>query len=373
MKQILLYVAAMLGSLIAQAQPAVEFHDVTAAITDSVRIVPNFSLGDTRTYLATFTNHYNDQFDESNSAEYRFTVESVDQDHYGIFFYLDKMQYEMPENIPTTQAKMLLDMFQDKGFRFSINRKDLTVDSIFYNEFLDPFKVYLTTAFREMFANKMEPEQMEREIEEGLNGDFLKRTVTELMQAVISPFTEPYGRTLPLGDGQWIEDVVDEDPIIVDDIELPEDSVESFDDWETLPDVAEETEPDSTSEEIDADLLTEFSAAMEQAAPDAQGDEEADDSEVVSCVTDELNNDEELPDSYLQKNHYTTTTRGEDGSIQYTETVIWNMSSTDDEPVWQERYSATLDAQGWPIEITRHIVMMGLTQDVHWQLIQENE
>ena len=116
MKRLLLYVAAiMFGSFIAQAQPAVELHDVTAAITDSVRIVPNFSLGDTRTYLATFTNHYNDQFDESNSAEYRFTVESVDQDHYGIFFYLDKMQYEMPENIPTTQAKMLLDMFQDKG------------------------------------------------------------------------------------------------------------------------------------------------------------------------------------------------------------------------------------------------------------------
>lgn len=342
MKQILLYVATMLGSLIAQAQPAVEFHDVTAAITDSVRIVPNFSLGDTRTYLATFTNHYNDQFDESNSAEYRFTVESVDQDHYGIFFYLDKMQYEMPENIPTTQAKMLLDMFQDKGFRFSINRKDLTVDSIFYNEFLDPFKVYLTTAFREMFANKMEPEQMEREIEEGLNGDFLKRTVTELMQAVISPFTEPYGRTLPLGDGQWIEDVVDEDSIVVDDIELP--------------DVVEETEHDSTSEVVDTDLLAE--------------DEEVDDTEVVNCATDEFNTDEELPDDSFQKIHYSTATRGEDGSIQYTETVIWDIPTYGDDPGWQERYSATLDAQGWPIEITRIIVMMGLTQEVYWQLIR---
>ena len=341
MKQILLYVAIILGSLIAQAQPAVEFHDVTAAITDSVRIVPNFSLGDTRSYLVTSTNRYNDQFDESNSAEYRFTVESVDQDHYGIFFYLDKMQYEMPENIPTTQAKMLLDMFHDKGFRFSINRNDLTVDSIFYTEFLDPFKVYLTTAFREMFADKMEPEQMEREIEEGLNDDFLKSTVSGLMQAMITPFTEPYGRTLPLGDGQWIEDVVDEDTIVVDDIEVPEDTEEYIDDWDT--------------------------------ATDVQGDEEADDSDVVNCATDELNSDEELPDTYLQKIHYTTTTRGEDGSIQYTETVIWNMDIADDEPVWQERYSATLDAQGWPIEITRRIVMMGLTQDVHWQLIQENE
>ena len=233
MKRFILYVAIMFGSLIAQAQPAVEFHDVTAAITDSVRIVPNFSLGDTRSYLVTSTNRYNDQFDESHSAEYRFTVESVDQDYYGIFFFLDKMQYEMPENIPTTQAKMLLDMFHDKGFRFLINRNDLTVDSIFYTEFLDPFKVYLTTAFREMFADKMEPEQMEREIEEGLNDDFLKRTVTELMQAMITPFTEQYGRTLPLGEGQWIEDVVDEDTIVVDDLELPEDSVEYFDDWVT--------------------------------------------------------------------------------------------------------------------------------------------
>ena len=370
MKRILLYVAIMFGSLIAQAQPAVEFHDVTAAITDSVRIVPNFSLGDTRSYLVTSTNRYNDQFDESHSAEYRFTVESVDQDYYGIFFFLDKMQYEMPENIPTTQAKMLLDMFHDKGFRFVINRNDLTVDSIFYTEFLDPFKVYLTTAFREMFADKMEPEQMEREIEEGLNDDFLKRTVTELMQAMITPFTEQYGRTLPLGEGQWIEDVVDEDTIVVDDLELPEDSVENFDDWVTPPDMVEETGPDSTSEEIDADLLAEFNAAMEQAAPDVQGDEEADDSEVVSCATDELNSNEELPDSYLQKIHNTTTTRGEDGSIKYTETVIWKMDIADDEPVWQERYCATLDAQGWPTEITRHIVMMGLTQDVHWQLIQ---
>ena len=53
MKRFILYVAIMFGSLIAQAQPAVESHDVTAAITDSVRIVPNFSLGDSRSYRAT--------------------------------------------------------------------------------------------------------------------------------------------------------------------------------------------------------------------------------------------------------------------------------------------------------------------------------
>ena len=43
MKEFLLFAAFLIGSLAVQAQPAVEFHDVTAAITDSVRIVPKFA------------------------------------------------------------------------------------------------------------------------------------------------------------------------------------------------------------------------------------------------------------------------------------------------------------------------------------------
>ena len=92
MKQILLYVAMLLGSFIAQAQNAVEFHDVTAAITDSVRIVPNFSLGDTRSYRATVKTEM--ARSDSSSVDYHMKVESVDQDHYGMFLTLDNFAYD---------------------------------------------------------------------------------------------------------------------------------------------------------------------------------------------------------------------------------------------------------------------------------------
>ena len=312
MKRILFYVAIMFGSLIAQAQPAVEFHDATAAIGDSVRIVPKFALGDSRSYLVTSTNYYNDQFEGSNSAEYRFTVESVDQDHYGIYLFMDKMQYEMPENILTTQAKMLLDMFHDKGFRFSINRNDLTVDSIFYTEFLDPFKVYLTTAFREMFGDKMEPEQMEREIEEGLNDDFLKRTVTELIQTMITPFTEQYGRTYAMGGSRWIE--ADED--------------------------LENTEV----EDIDTDI------------------------QVEETITEEEG--EEMTDFSMQEVHQAFAHINVDGTFFYQEKISWESLMLDN---WSEHQEASFDANGWPIEITSTITMGNTSTSIHWQLIEKND
>ena len=118
MKRFLFYVAILFGSLIAQAHPAVEFHDVTAAIIDSVRIVPNFSLGDSRSYRATVKTVM--ARSDSSSVDYHMKVESVDSDHYGMFLILDNFVYDQSYY---PDSEQLVEFFGTEGFHFFFNRK----------------------------------------------------------------------------------------------------------------------------------------------------------------------------------------------------------------------------------------------------------
>lgn len=92
--------------------------DAIAQANDSIRIVPNFNVGDSRTYLVTTVNEMKDLYTEVTSVEYRFTVESVDENHYGIYFIAQNMKFEMPKGIPESETRRVLDFFCDKGFTF---------------------------------------------------------------------------------------------------------------------------------------------------------------------------------------------------------------------------------------------------------------
>ena len=186
--------------------------DATAQANDSIRIVPNFNVGDSRTYLVSIVNRFGEQYEEISSVKYHFTVESIDNDHIGMYFIADEMKYEMPQEIPTVEAKMILDFFSNKGFRFSLNRHDLTVDSISASELKEPFKDYLSQFYRQLATQFTDSDQaeIEKHIKEVITDDFLNERMTELLKSMISTFTDQYGYILPLGDGQWIEDVVDE-------------------------------------------------------------------------------------------------------------------------------------------------------------------
>lgn len=138
MKEFLLFAAILIGSLAVQAQPAVEFHDVTAAITDSVRIVPNFSLGDTRSYRATVKTVM--ARSDSSSVDYHMKVESVDSDHYGMFLTLDNFVYD---KLYYPDSEQLVAFFGAEGFHFYFNRHSLKVDSIDYSNLVKPLKEFL--------------------------------------------------------------------------------------------------------------------------------------------------------------------------------------------------------------------------------------
>ena len=204
MKQILLYVAMLLGSFIAQAQNAVEFHDVTAAITDSVRIVPNFSLGDTRSYRATVKTVM--ARSDSSSVDYHMKVESVDSDHYGMFLILDNFVYDQSYY---PDSEQLVEFFGTEGFHFFFNRHSLKVDSIDCSNLVKPLKQYLIKLSAELESHLDLPfEDTLSQIENDRNNG-LYRMASDLLSAIIKTWADQYGRTYAMGGSRWIE--TDED------------------------------------------------------------------------------------------------------------------------------------------------------------------
>ena len=204
MKRILLYLAIMFGSLIAQAQPAVEFHDVTAAITDSVRIVPNFSLGDSRSYRATVKTVM--ARSDSSSVDYHMKVESVDSDHYGMFLTLDNFVYDQSYY---PDSEQLVEFFGNEGFHFYFNRHSLKVDSIDCSNLVKPLKQYLIKLSAELESHLDLPfEDTLSQIENDRNNG-LYRMASDLLSAIIKTWADQYGRTYAMGDSRWIE--TDED------------------------------------------------------------------------------------------------------------------------------------------------------------------
>lgn len=214
MKRILLYVAIMFGSLIAQAQPAVEFHDVTAAITDSVRIVPNFSLGDTRSYRATVKTVM--ARSDSSSVDYHMKVESVDSDHYGMFLTLDNFVYDQSYY---PDSEQLVEFFGNEGFHFYFNRLSLKVDSIDCSNLVKPLKQYLIKLSAELESHLDLPfEDTLSQIENDRNNG-LYRMASDLLSAIIKTWADQYGRTYAMGCSRWIETDEDLEITEVEDID----------------------------------------------------------------------------------------------------------------------------------------------------------
>ena len=214
MKRILLYVAIMFCSLIAQAQPAVEFHDVTAAITDSVRIVPNFSLGDTRSYRATVKTVM--ARSDSSSVDYHMKVESVDSDHYGMFLTLDNFVYDQSYY---PDSEQLVEFFGNEGFHFYFNRLSLKVDSIDCSNLVKPLKQYLIKLSAELESHLDLPfEDTLSQIENDRNNG-LYRMASDLLSAIIKTWADQYGRTYAMGCSRWIETDEDLEITEVEDID----------------------------------------------------------------------------------------------------------------------------------------------------------
>ena len=135
MKKILLFAALILGSLMAPAHSASTLRDVTAAIDDSIRIMPNFALGDTRTYRVTAKTDFGEYKHEVTSMDYHLTVESVDPDYYGLYLVINNYNYN-ESTFPG--AKQLLNFFATEGIRFYYNRHSLKVDSIESSRLVNP-------------------------------------------------------------------------------------------------------------------------------------------------------------------------------------------------------------------------------------------
>jgi len=214
MKRFLFYVAIMFGSLIAQAQPAVEFHDVTAAITDSVRIVPNFSLGDTRSYRATVKTVM--ARSDSSSVDYHMKVESVDSDHYGMFLTFDNFVYDQSYY---PDSEQLVEFFGNEGFHFFFNRLSLKVDSIDCSNLVKPLKQYLIKLSAEFESHLDLPfEDTLSQIENDRNNG-LYRMASDLLSAIIKTWADQYGRTYAMGGSRWIETDEDLEITEVEDID----------------------------------------------------------------------------------------------------------------------------------------------------------
>lgn len=317
MKQLLLFIILTAGLAASQAQSVAVPRDVTVAITDSVRIVPKFNVGDTRTYLVTNTTRLAGDYKDSTSVEYRFTVESVDQDHYAIYFIANNMKYEMPKGIPEAETRMILDFFCDKGFRFFINRYDLTVDSVSGEDLKEPLREYLSKFFGTMLAQEADPTELAQALDEQLTDYFLTERAKELLRSLAATFTDQYGRTYALGGSRWIENY---DEAVED--------VESND----------ETVVQDLDDEMDDDGLTD----------------------------DEY--DEEIPDFSVQRIHQAFAHINEDGSFFYREQIFWDDQMLDN---WYEKSEATFDPKGWPTEILSIVNMGETTVSAHWQLIND--
>ena len=214
MKRFILYVAIMFGSLIAQAQPAVEFHDATAAITDSVRIVPNFSLGDCRSYRATVKTVM--ARSDSSSVDYHMRVESVDRDYYSMFLTLDNFVYDQSYY---PDSEQLVEFFGNEGFHFYFNRLSLKVDSIDCSNLVKPLKQYLIKLSAELESHLDLPfEDTLSQIENDRNNG-LYRMASDLLSAIIKTWADQYGRTYAMGCSRWIETDEDLEITEVEDID----------------------------------------------------------------------------------------------------------------------------------------------------------
>ena len=238
MKRFLLYVAIMLGSLIAQSQPAVEFHDVTAAITDSVRIVPNFSLGDTRSYRATVKTEISESRSDSSSVDYHMKVESVDQDHYGMFLTLDHFAYD---KLYYPDSEQLVAFFGAEGFHFYFNRHSLKVDSIDCSNLVKPLKEFLikvSSGINQALDEDSTQLFIDNELDSGIN-----EMASKLFEDVIKTWADQYGRTYAMGDSRWIETDEDFENIEVEDIDAANED-------EELPESEDEEIPDLSSKKV---------------------------------------------------------------------------------------------------------------------------
>lgn len=273
------------------------------AAVDSVRIVPRFNVGDSRTFHVTTVNRLEGAYTETVSANHRFTVLSADEDHYGILFITDSVQREIPEGVPESQAYQFMDFFCNTGYKFFINRHTLAVDSVSGNEIKEPLRNYLTKFYTMFNDGRMSPDQLQQYLDEQLTDAFLSEQATRLMEIMVSTFTDQYGRTLPLGEAQWTEVEGELEEVLL--------------------------EPD------DADNAT----------------------------------DEGLPDFELKYIHQATTSRGEDGSIQYDETITMDVPAELGDPVWIERTQASFDPQGWPVEIVFNSKIAEMIQEIHWQVL----
>ena len=294
--------------------------DALALVNDSIRIVPYFNESDSRTYLVTTVIQMKDLYTEVTTVEYRFTVELVDEDHYGIYFIANNMNFEMPKGIPESQSRRVLDFFCNKGFRFFLNRHDLSVDSVCGSELKEPLRDYLSKFFNEMLSHEMDSTEIAQQLDKELTDEMMNETARELMQKMVSTLTDQYGRTLPLGDAQWTEiDEVDTiaDPMVIDTVEVDMSAVE---DWELNQD--EDTE-------------------------DEMWETDGEDDDV----------------SARQSN---------DGSIEYSETISYDVPAEDAQLGWQEQKQAKFDPQGWPTEIIHSNLMGDYSTKIHWQLITPN-
>ena len=245
--------------------------DALALVNDSIRIVPYFNESDSRTYLVTTVIQMKDLYTEVTTVEYRFTVELVDEDHYGIYFIANNMNFEMPKGIPESQTRRVLDFFCNKGFRLFLNRHDLSVDSVCGSEL-------------------KEPSEIAQQLDKELTDEMMNETARQLMQKMVSTLTDQYGRTLPLGDAQWTEiDEVDTiaDPMVIDTVEVDMSAVE---DWELNQD--EDTE-------------------------DEMWETDGEDDDVSADDWEKHDHDYGPLDFSIHRIHKTSTRQSNDGSIEY--------------------------------------------------------
>ena len=238
MKRFLFYVAIMFCSLIAQAQPAFEFYDVTADITDSVRIVPKFALGDSRSYRATVKTEISESRSDSSSVDYHMKVESADQDHYGMFMTLDNFAYD---KLYHPDSEQLVAFFGSEGFHFFFNRHSLKVDSIDYSNLVKPLKEFLikvSSGINQALDGDTTQLLIDNELDSGIN-DMAKKVLEEAMQT----WADQYGRTYAIGDSRWIETDEDFENIEVEDIDATNEDKE-------LPEGEDEEIPDLSSKKV---------------------------------------------------------------------------------------------------------------------------
>ena len=296
------------GDSVDRYSNAVEFHDT--AITDSVRIVPNFTLGDTRSYRATVKTEM--ARSDSSSVDYHMKVESVDPDHYGMFMTLDNFVYDQSYY---PDSEQLVAFFGAEGFHFYFNRHSLKVDSIDCSNLVKPLREYLMNVSRginQALDGDSTQLFIDNELDSGIND-----MANNLFKDVIKTWADQYGRTYAMGGSRWIEIDEDFENIEVEDIET------------------------GTQEDI------------ETVIPDEDLAE---------------NEDGETLDLSSKKVHHAFAHVNEDGTFLYREKISWESVMLEN---WFELQEASFDANGWPIEITSTITMGETTISVHWQLIEE--